>query len=99
MEFRMSWNLSFVVESDQDPGEAFDTAYEKSKETGNTFSDETREQLDCARAVVEQIVDSGAFGNDKKRFQVTLSGHANEHHEPKKGWANDTISVYVTQLK
>jgi hypothetical protein len=36
-------------------------------------------------------------GKNDKDFRVTLSGHTNPNHEPVKGWANDTLTVTVSQ--
>lgn len=40
---------------------------------------------------------TGADTDESFDFRVNLSGHANEDHRPAKGWANDAITVSVTQ--
>jgi hypothetical protein len=68
------------------------------------------QQIGIARQAAERIIVSRAVGgngslqradsvqgaNDKD-FSITLAGHSNPNHEPKAGWANDTITVTVTQ--
>lgn len=54
------------------------------------------EQIERAIEVAKSILVSGVIGKDKQ-FQVSLSGHANNNHEPAVGWANDCITVTIYQ--
>ena len=56
------------------------------------------EQYDAATAAASVLIASGAVGNPKGKFLVVLSGHGNEGHAPDAGWANDAITVQVSQL-
>ena len=55
------------------------------------------EQKNVARHAAEEIIASGAVGGEGKDFTVNISGHANPGHEPAAGWANDCITVSITQ--
>lgn len=61
-----------------------------------SLSDEALEQIDAAAACAVALVDSGAVGT--RRVSINLSGHANTDHTPDPGWANDCITVAVTQM-
>ncbi len=51
------------------------------------------EQLDAAKAAVQSLVDSGAFGADGE-FYASLSGHAPVNHQPGPNESPD--SVYIS---
>lgn len=55
------------------------------------------EQVDAAIAAAKSIASSGAIGAPDASFAVQLSGHANPSHAPVPGWANDCVTVYITQ--
>lgn len=61
----------------------------------NVQTDEHAQQFTVAKEAVRDLVDSGAFGEGE--FSVSLSGHGNPNHEKTPGWANDFISITVTQ--
>lgn len=55
-------------------------------------------QFGHASEAAAEIIDSGVLGDpDKYRFNVSLVGHANPNHEPRDGWANDSISISISQ--
>lgn len=54
------------------------------------------DQLAIARQAAKLLIGSPALGIDKD-FRINLSGHSNPDHEPKTGWANDCVSVSVSQ--
>lgn len=56
---------------------------------------EAEEQIKAARAAAMGLLDSQATG--KRDVAITLSGHANEGHEPKAGWSGDSITVSIYQ--
>jgi hypothetical protein len=64
---------------------------------------EVTEQIVAARKAAELVIESGAVGRDvnvpggHKDFSVTIGGHANPGHEKTPGWANDAISIHITQ--
>ena len=92
----MSWGLS-GIEFDPDDPDALDV---KLKEHLNAYSGEhvpfMQQQVDLALSLVKEIALSGVVGTGKK-FILNLSGHANEDHEPKPGWANDCMTIYIGQ--
>jgi len=65
-------------------------------QTGNG-AQESSEQFERAFHAAGDLLDTGALGGDDKKFVVSLAGHANEGHEPVQGWANDYISISITQ--
>lgn len=94
----MSWNVSYASLTNfkadiREPGAQCD-------DTNETV----RDQLGMARLCAQQLVDSGCVGeNDDEVFEqldykISLYGHANPGHKPASGWANDCVSVSVTQL-
>lgn len=50
-----------------------------------------------ARQAAEHIIQSGCVGGGGKDYRVYLQGHANPDHEPLKGWANDGVTITITQ--
>lgn len=59
--------------------------------------DHVREAVNEATVAALELVESGMVGSADKGFTVTLSGHANEGHEPTEGWVNDCVTVSVVQ--
>lgn len=57
--------------------------------------EEAKEQANTVLAAAQNIIDSGAIGEGP--YRITLGGHANPEHKPQYGWANDTISVAISQ--
>lgn len=49
-----------------------------------------------AKSVAKTLIESGAFGTDVK-FRVHLAGHANPDNAPVAGWANDQVTISVSQ--
>lgn len=86
----MSWSKSYTGRK----------AFDKDEGSGGGLeSDEAKAQLVVARKAAKLVLNTGKVGKGRgKDFSVSLSGHANPGHEPKEGWANDTISVVVTQI-
>lgn len=62
-----------------------------------TLSLEPLEQFEQAKAAAMAIAGSGAVGDPTRAVFVTLSGHGNPGHVPAVGWANDCVTVSVTQ--
>ena len=58
---------------------------------------ECSDQFDAAAAAVQSIIDSGVVGGEGKQFHVSMSGHANPDHEPRDGWANDAVTIQISQ--
>jgi len=90
----VSWN-GYI----QDPVSAEDITVENASFGFGAYEDaspEVKDQIDLAFAKAVSIAHSGAVGEDKL-FRVYVSGHANPGHEQADGWANDTITVTVTQ--
>lgn len=84
----MSWSLNKTVETPEELDGVM---------PDYVVTTEAAEQVGIAVAGAKAILSSGAVGTGK-RFSVALSGHANAGHEPTPGWANDCITVSVTQL-
>jgi hypothetical protein len=95
----VSWSASFpegvrgdALDEDLDPAKANTSPPDFDK-----WDDAPAEQLVAARSLVYDLIEKGAVGNSSKTFNVTLSGHANPDHEPAEGWANDMVSISVSQ--
>lgn len=89
----MSWNSTPIKPAD---GEHI-TAEIASAKCSGMVSPEHEDQLRQAKAAAIAMIMSGALGDplDGRVFTVSLHGHANEGHQPKPGWADDALSVYV----
>lgn len=84
----MSWGTTYE----------FDTEL---TETGNLeiiLTDAMQEQKDAVEWAVTALIKTGALGTNKK-FKVTVTGHANDNHEPTSGWVNDRVSINIYQLE
>lgn len=91
----MSW---FVGPIHSDVNSIADTLNPKNLTVGGQDKNEKHvaEAVEAAAVAAVSIARVGAVGGEK--VSVSLSGHANPNHEPNPPWANDTISVSVTQL-
>jgi hypothetical protein len=82
----MSWTGSGTVENQEVtlsiPGE---------------LSEESSAQASAASKAAQAIVKSGAMGDPKAKYYVSVSGHANPDHEPVAGWSNDSLTISITQ--
>jgi hypothetical protein len=85
----MSWSCSFPNRK------AFE---EKNSSPPPPTDGPAKEQFDVAHDVASKIIESGCVGGEGKEFGIYLSGHANEGHEPSPRYANDTVSVSVSQI-
>jgi len=95
----MSWSLQAGPAPVEEIAAAIDAVAEE-KNTKAQQNDGTEEevtaQIDAAKDAVQRIIDLGAVGNGHE-VRVVLSGHANPGHEPREGYATDTVTVSVTQ--
>lgn len=57
---------------------------------------EATEQVSAAVAAAKGLISSGALGSGYT-YSVSLYGHANAGHAPADGWANDSVTITVTQ--
>lgn len=67
----------------------------------NTYGDaspQVLEQFEEAKKLAKQLIESSVVGDPHKVYRVSLSGHANKGHVPHNGFANDTVTVSVTQV-
>lgn len=88
----MSWNAYYSTR------EGFNTDTPMSSSPAKIdLTGVVAEQWKVARNAAAGVLSSGAVGNADKEFSITLSGHANPRHEPAEGWANDCISITITQ--
>ena len=72
--------------------------YERFKETTPVDEDVIEamdEQFDAARSAVFAILETNSVGEG--RVNVTMSGHTNPDHLPRKGWAPDHVNMQVTK--
>lgn len=88
----MSWSLTYTSYEDFVNDHPTNPPWQN-----EAVQTEVDEQVREARETVERLVESGVIGTSAKDFHVTISGHANKDHEPASGWANDCISISVSQ--
>lgn len=86
----MSWSVNGLL-----PNENFDFA--TLKEEALRQNPDCGDQFDVAVVVAKMLIESGVVGDDGKQFYVTMNGHANPNHEPRKGWANDAVAIRIDQ--
>lgn len=64
--------------------------------------EEAWEQFEDAAAVVRDLIAGGtigpADGENKRKFRLSLSGHANTDHMPDPDWANDALMISISQV-
>ena len=90
----MSWHVSFEVA----PGELTDPpAARDARSAALRQNPEAGDQFDAALVAALALLSSGAVGGPDRAFYVTLSGHANPDHAPRSGWANDAVTVALSQ--
>ena len=66
--------------------------------TGQPDVPEAEESFLHAVEAARKIADSGIVGNPAvKRFNVSVSGHANPGNVPAEGWVNDCVSISISQ--
>lgn len=62
------------------------------------LAEEAYDQFEAALGCAIDIVQSGVVGNtDEFKFSVSLSGHANPDHKPTDDWADDMLSLSISQ--
>lgn len=92
----MSWTVWATDVSLDNVEETLDKRFE---ELNPEQTVEMVEQFDDAVESVYMFISGASLGDpDTKKFNVSISGHANPSHEPATGWANDCITVSVNQV-
>ncbi len=84
----MTWSVSGKF-PDDDAASLKSSALQQNPECGDQF--------DAVVGAVEAIIALGSVGTAGKRFHVSMSGHANPDHEPRAGWANDAVTIQISQ--
>ena len=91
----MSWSL-YTVPVPQAGKETIDAVLDHAKGAGVVFdTDETRDQVAAAASALDTLIQSGAVGTGP--YFADLSGHANPDHEPRTGYAPESIHVSLRQ--
>jgi len=72
--------------------EARDSYLEQYARWGNEVTEDLRGQIDAAIAAAGRL--RAAVGGE--RVNLTLSGHANPGHRPAARWANDMVSLSIS---
>ena len=93
----MSWSVTLTSLEPEDLEQAarksytaFKANYHDTDEVFEGMDEQFEAALDMARiALLRGIVGEGLVN-------VSLSGHANPGHKPRRGWSNDTVTVNVT---
>ena len=94
----MSWTVPCPSSTAESIEASARNAYAQYRSTYNPAGDELAamdEQFEAALAAAHGILASGAVGEGA--CMVTMSGHANPGHLPRKGWSNDAITVAIVQ--
>lgn len=86
----MSWSVSALL-----PNDNFDV--DALKKEALRQNPACARQFDAVAAAVKSIIDSGVVGGEGKQFHVSMNGHANPNHEPLAGWANDAVTIQISQ--
>jgi hypothetical protein len=66
--------------------------------SGDPLKSEIADQFDLAVSSVNDIISRGVLGSPAGEYNVVISGHANPKHEPVAGWANDCLTISITQV-
>lgn len=85
----MSWGATYTVVGNEGQYKI---------EPSGVNSDEAKEQFDKAILLVRNIIDSEVLGDRDLSYRVNLSGHANPKHEKTPGWANDCLTISISQM-
>lgn len=75
-----------------------DTPSERRPGTLEEFHPAALEQFEAARQAAFRILDSWVVGDETREFVITISGHANKHHQPTNGQPNDRLSISIQQV-
>lgn len=84
----MSWSAHYEVKTDGSFTEPVESAIS---------SVESRAQFEVAFDAAAAIIGTKVLG-EEKGFRVSLSGHANEGHNPVPGWSSDSVTINIYQL-
>lgn len=90
----MSWSTFF-----QTTGATLENDLQEALQRMDVTAEHVKDQVAVAFDQVRLAIRRGAVGVEDKRFSVSINGHANPGHEPADGFADETISCAVTQLK
>ena len=93
----MSWSLSTEVITDvnevrdtvEAAGDAFLAINSDTDAAKRAMRDQILQAADCAQHLVPVV------GGPPVR--VTANGHANPDHKPRSGWADDSVTITVSQ--
>lgn len=72
--------------------------YNKPTTINNVESPEHKQQYAKALLAVTELIDSGALGDPGGKYSFNVSGHANPDHQPAPGWANDSLTISISQI-
>jgi len=92
----VSWSVSVAPVPRGEFESAVDAAAEDWSNMNQHAEAEAKEQVDKAVELVKALADAVSDTVDRK-IGATLSGHANPGHEPRDGYADDSITVNVYQ--
>lgn len=90
----MSWSLSIPPTPAAEFAAAVDAAVTS---PAGPLAPSVGEQVAAAKAAAKALVAGGSLGDGSKTFAASLSGHANEGHQPTEGWANDCLTISLSQ--
>jgi hypothetical protein len=98
----MSFTFGFVVNQDDTYADVAQAAVDRWRDEQTGYNQTPTQDTEASAAAgVEaagKLIEALGFNADGVHYNVSVSGHANEGHVPASGWANDTISVSVTQM-
>jgi hypothetical protein len=96
----MSWSISVEVSRSTGHDRSFEStindAEPGSEYQGGYAVDDARDQAIAAKRAAIAILNSGKVGLGT--FRVNMNGHANEGHAPNDYWANDMVTVSISQV-
>ncbi len=88
----MSWSVNATIQGGSPADELVAL-----REAALSQNPECSDQFEAAKDATYMLVSSGAVGGPDKKYHVILAGHANPDHEPRPGWANDMITISISQ--
>lgn len=94
----MSWSAQTTIPKGSTP-EYFCNALEKMEVRGNEDCPEERKvAFEAALLATSAILDHGSLGYAQDHsWNIHLSGHCNPKHEKREGWANDCMTISISQ--
>lgn len=77
----------------------YDGTGETEVKTFGIDTPEAKLSYEAARQAASAVLSTGALGGPVYNTKVSIVGHSNPGNKPVAGWANDFVTITVTQLE